>query len=51
MNITLSGRRKQRSEIPQDVDFYALFTLILRHLSSTLAGVARTRSQIIMVFL
>jgi hypothetical protein len=34
----VTGRHKQRAEIPQNVDFYALFTLILRHLASTLAG-------------
>jgi hypothetical protein len=39
MPVLATGRHKQRAEIPQNVDFYALFTLILRHLASTLAGV------------
>jgi hypothetical protein len=43
--VFVTGRPKQRAEIPQNVDFYALFTLILRHLASTLAGGAISFSK------
>jgi hypothetical protein len=38
MRNKITGRHKQRAEIPQSVDFFALFTLILRRIASILAG-------------